>query len=363
MKKRIISLIMVVVLSFSLTQNIFAVEQNDDAISFVSNHLTSIFNSLIDVEDFNLQNTDPNNLYIGNPIMFYANENGHTSYASLYPLIYNDLSKPSVLGFSRIIENDSGERTIDYCTNPAPEVNEFISEYGNTPFCIIRYDDYTKVLGQDTPELNILLASETTVDLDGLYFGDLEFSLITPKVKLSLPTHGTSIYAVQHNSLNVPDIRQKGKYTCWAACIASIVDYHYGYSLDSTNIVVKAANAGIITTGDKGATLTEAKQVLDLYGGRNTKHTSYLSYNDLVSCINSDCPLWLAGINIDNSDDMGHAVVARGYYYDSNTGSKTMYYMEPNSGFRASEFPSSGAITYTNGSSNYRNTGYIICNK
>lgn len=45
----------------------------------------------------------------------------------------------------------------------------------------------------------------------------------------------------------------------------------------------------------------------------------------------------------------------------SGSGSRYMYYMEPDTGFRTASFPNSGGIIFTTGTEQYVNDAYILC--
>lgn len=162
------------------------------------------------------------------------------------------------------------------------------------------------------------------------------------------------------NLLRIPYVPQRGHTTCWAACAAAIVDYHYQYDYSSLTILTMAAEHGIVVTGKNGANLTQAKKLLDLFGGVNRVRYRHLTFQELIEAIDDGCPLWMSSIIADGSSNTGHAVVAYGYRRGPDGGG-TMYYMDPAGAMRMADFPKDGPVIYTNGGAMFRNNGFIVC--
>ncbi len=160
--------------------------------------------------------------------------------------------------------------------------------------------------------------------------------------------------------LALPYVPQRGLTTCWAACAAAIVNYHYHYEYTSLSILTTASEHGIVVTGKDGANLTQAKRVLDLFGGVNRVSYKPLTFAQFIKAIDDDCPLWMSSIIADGSANTGHAVVAYGYRRGVDGGG-IMYYMDPAGARRMADFPKDGPVIYTNGSLMFRNNGFIIC--
>ncbi len=121
--------------------------------------------------------------------------------------------------------------------------------------------------------------------------------------------------------LSVPVVKQS-KNTCWAACMASILN-HYGENLTISKILSKTGKSG-------KANYSEVKDFFALYGYSSTKFNQYsLTFAKIKTEINAGRPIWQAiGTNT-----RGHAVVIEGYQEKGTGSSNAISIMEPYKGY------------------------------
>ena len=182
------------------------------------------------------------------------------------------------------------------------------------------------------------------IDLNGV-----ERQYITPEVSLTLE-HIPQTKAAPV-TINVPQVKQNAKDSCWAACITSIAGY-YGITTTIDRVydiagVVKYKGASVYDIFD---TLSEPPFELEpeYYLSRAT---SCMSYGTIQSFVGSGRPL-VGCINYPPDEDgriKGHALVIRGYYLYTNSTSYagSISYMNPYSGYyEASNVKKSGSRPY-----------------
>lgn len=156
---------------------------------------------------------------------------------------------------------------------------------------------------------------------------------------LSLGTSNMNAYAAESKNLSVPIIMQGNNPWCWAASIASIVNYTTGSNLSAQNVVNAVGG-----TNDHGSIQNICKGYAN-YGFSCELKTRTLSYQEVKDSINAGKPIQALFIN--NSNE-GHSVVISGY---TDTGYGKYYsIMEPGAGTynMISENNGSPYITYNN---------------
>lgn len=130
------------------------------------------------------------------------------------------------------------------------------------------------------------------------------------------------IYSVNANGsgrwLGVPIIQQEVN-TCWAAAMASILQYH-GDNITVSNILSYTGKTG------QSANYTEVQSYFSHYGYSSTKfNQGSLDFSDIKTEINNNRPLWQAI----GKGTAGHAVVVEGYQAAGTDSSNTVSIMDP----------------------------------
>lgn len=361
--KRLLSVALTILFTLSFANSIAAhdITNNVPDIDFVALQMGEIISPLLDTNEFGINESNYNNLYVGSPIPIYKyNNNSLSDMTVQYPIICED----AIIGFARVLSYGTGEKTIDYGTDCASEINVYLKENNASSFCLI-YTDNGVYIG-NKGKMRLIRSYDNDISNIEQYWeiasnvsaSKLTYGSISCQKKIVVPLSEMSVQAVEHNSLNIDYIHQNGN-TCWAASIASIVNYLFDLDEDIISILELADSMDIIQTGKDGVNISNAKKILDTFGGSNTRYNTYITYTRLKNYIDNGYPAYIRGDST-TGGDTGHASVAYGYYY-SGTGSKYMYYMEPNTGYRTAGFPSSGGIIFTTGSTDYLNDAYILC--
>ena len=149
-------------------------------------------------------------------------------------------------------------------------------------------------------------------------------------------------------SLDITPIEQPTPYTCWAACIAMILNY-YGTSATVSSVV---SDAGVALN-----TYRLSGQCIDIltniYGyscgiegsSNGAQYESLTLYSLRGELFILSAPIF-AGFAVPG-ESLGHAVVIKGFTNPSS-GSATMTYIDPADGYiKATTIPSNGAVTIT----------------
>jgi len=366
MKKRIVSFVLALMMCFSLSMTAFAAEANQlTDQEFIASKISELIPAFLTATEFGVTEENYENLYVGNPITAYTYTNGENTGSYLqYPIIFENLHVKEIIGLARVIEHENGERTIDYGVNCAPQIQDYLETSENTSFALLYSENGVSIATASSQTMVKVYETTSLARMNAISLEEVDYALTDLEAieKIEVPTATFATRAVEHNSLNIEHISQGGT-TCWAACVACIMNYYYGTDFDSLDVLLQASDAGIITTGSSGLTISETKLVFESYtneyGISCTKKPTYFSYSTLKSYINDDTLFWARGSKTTGSG-AGHAIVPYGYYY-SGSGSKYMYYMEPNTGLKTAAFPSSGAIVFTNDASNFALDSYLIC--
>ncbi len=200
-------------------------------------------------------------------------------------------------------------------TSFSEEMNRFLDESKSNKYKIIIKGDglYIKD-GKSSSPLELI---NNTIDLKNV---DLESKVISDRFQLDpiLPLS-------ESNYLSVPVVLQGSRPWCWAASIASIINYKEDRSLTANN-VVNAIGGNSNTSGS----IENIFDAWDTYGYTPELYYNFY-YSDIKNCIDSDYPIHALLTDTSDPDDatLGHSVVIRGYSYDSGK----IYYsiMDPNS--------------------------------
>ncbi len=366
MKKRIVSLALALMMCFSLSVTAFAVETNrlTDQ-EFVASKISELIPAFLTATEFGVTEENYENLYVGNPITAYTYKNGENTGSYLqYPIVFENLNAKEIVGLARVIEHENGERTIDYGVNCAPQIQVYLETNENTSFALLYSENGVSIATASSQTMIKGYETTSAARMNTISLEEADYALtdIEAIEKIEVPTATFATRTVEHNSLNVEYVDQDGRPLCWAASISCIVEYHTGTSWSIDQIAQMAVDAGYNAVTDDGVNITQARHILNLFGGTNTLVNSYLTYNTLKSKIDLNCPLYIRGYCTDHLTE-GHASVAYGYYY-GGSGSKYIYYMEPNTGFKTASFPSSGGpliFTISPNSCTFANNAYIVC--
>ena len=158
----------------------------------------------------------------------------------------------------------------------------------------------------------------------------------------------TEVPTLETEECAITNFVYQGSYNiCWAACVATIVNYKKGYSLTAGNVATKMGHN--YTADDyAGASLSETVSALSRYGltyGSSGK----LSWSNVKSRINADQP-FIVCIE-EGSINAGHMLTGYGYscqYGDSEVDADSRYLQvwDPNGAKRSFSYYASSYSLY-----------------
>lgn len=146
-------------------------------------------------------------------------------------------------------------------------------------------------------------------------------SVITENTSISITAILTRNSTKQLNVPIKPNMSVNGKGICWAACVASVVQYRKGTTLyakgvfDDLELIYGATPSGIPTWINRGFSLYSV----------SVTQTASRSAGAVYSSLNSGRPVM---IDVFPNSGVGHSVVIAGVTYNSSGGTYTI--MDPN---------------------------------
>lgn len=360
MKKRIVSLALALMMCFSLSVTAFAEDTNQlTDQEFIAERLSTKLLSMVSTGDFGITPNNLYNLYVGNPITVYILENGEiTDSYPQYPIISDDSTSSEIIGLARVTEFE-GERLLDYGIDHAPEIQDYLDENGDIPLALVYAENEFFITDPTTQAVNFEPLETASLQLMALP-SSMQFTSIETTEKVNVPLQTYAAPSSTADYLAIDYVSQNGQPICWAACIASIVNYHQDRGLRAVDVALVANDLGYTDIVYSGVDITTSRKVINYYGGTNTVYLNKLSYSTIKTNIGNDIPLFTEGYRYEGITQKRHAVVIYGY---EPSGTKTIYYMEPNSGMKAIDVPTTGTIIFNGATTSYTYTNdkYMTC--
>ncbi len=214
----------------------------------------------------------------------------------------------SLVGADCLIYTTGGVVYADFNESVVELFNSRLNIAGNSDFESLSYNDkqnYVEtILNNDLSNLNL---SNIISSIDNI-------CVIEPSgEQLGV------VPSTEANTLSISNFVQQGNYNiCWAACVATIVNYKKSRSLSATT-VASAMNHNYTSSSYSGATATETVSALSYYGLTYSKTNSKISWTSVKSNISSNAPFIVC---ISNSSG-GHMLV--GYGYSCKSGDAEAY--------------------------------------
>ena len=342
MRKQIVAIILALVLTASILPT--------DALAadpFLTEVQTKTEQLLYTVElqktQFGFENVDFDTLALGNEI-------------PAYEVTENGLLKISTIHYFPVLSNEEWVATVIVTYNSNAEMSvELSTKYINNYETLLKSGDSGGVaLVYDNVAEYLFVGSNYSVV--GTYEEMFGRAKLTSSIALDdvvgLASHMRLTVGVGNNTratvnnvfLSVPQIEQPTDQTCWAASIASVLQY-YGESYDVYDVCTMA---GLSTS--QGANMYQCTDIIEdfgySWGKRNTLNDYYHSEvyieDVIVEMYINRSPVigrfW-------NEESSYHAVVLQGYVYDLMP-VNTVTYMDPYVGaYYSSTVPDDGKIT------------------
>lgn len=329
---RLSTFFLIILLTTTMGINGYSYNQTDAKENF-----ESLLPAILAAKDqFGISEDDINSLYIGSALSAYEEigDSIRPINAEMYPVF----SGAQVIGILTKETNVNGEIYFTYGIDFAPELDTYISQYGNQVSIIYRgLDVYAASDGKSAVLLKKLSdESLNSIFSDEMSFDNIVYSNIAPTDEVNIPA---SSRAAETKTLSIPYVSQRGP-TCWAACIASIVNYKKGTDLEAYEVVVACQP----NDAAGGASVNQiASYLTNQYGLSSYASNGEIQYDNVYWQINADKPMIISGYRNGNTGDGRHVVAVYGYYKDLSSLNESFYYMEPNTGFKIANFPKSGA--------------------
>ena len=325
---RIIKLILVFMLLFSNVYEVKAINVNNYLSNDVLLELAKEF-----VVKFDLSYSKKSNYYLGSEISIYDLNADNKSYtlratAKLYPVYKNEKVIFTIydMGGTAKISQDG----VDVLNKTLLESNQFVLLTDGTNYA--SYTNNEKIVSIDIKEIDIISISNTIQEIG--------FQTLT-KSKLENIDNIVVPYA---NSLNMPAKSQHTLFTCWAACIASLVHKYSGYNIDSLDVCydivdydesdvpsdkVEYFHVSVSSLNSSTRNFDQIKQYLYYVYNISTSHDSSFTvsdFNSLTNAIENNCASILGWVNESNGK---HVTVLTGYNRNSVTNLVYLYIMDP----------------------------------
>jgi hypothetical protein len=133
-----------------------------------------------------------------------------------------------------------------------------------------------------------------------------------------------SVYAASGISIHdVSAQKQQGGYLCWAA-VSSMAGQYLGKS-NATQYNIVTAAKGLYM--DTAGSVYDAQKGLAAYGVSSTALVTVPTYDNITSNINGNSNV-LAFMSKTGAT-LGHAFLIKGYYYNTDTSTQNLYYIDP----------------------------------
>ena len=347
---------MALILLFSLSASVFAtssLSNKEEAalIGKISDQLGTVSSNK---EAFGLSGVDFTNLALGNQFSVYRTTASGLEEVEFkqYPVMENG----RIVAVSTVRYTENGVIETDFGVDFAVQLQAYIDETGNTEFALI-YDDSAMYAYCADGSWEIIYLFSVAVNerlpIEEAFGTARRQAICTEAVSVKtflsipLPSRASAV-------LSIPALSQSGLPICWAASVASMVNYLKGTSYSAINI---ADNAG---TGYVGAPIATAASCLRSYTSSGfTKYNtsiynnSTMSFSTLKSKINDGLPIY---VHASQSGGAAHAVVAIGY---SDTGANYITYTESNTVTIRITSMSSGTFSFTLSGVTYTQSSYF----
>ena len=353
--KKIVRSILASVVAFCLAtmgSAVLAVENGRPEQGALENMLPAILGV---PSEFGIDAQNIEQLYLGDALMVY--EKTGSDIEALQAKVYPVFLEGQIKGMFTETVNISGEKNYTYGVEFAHELQKYINEYTNV-LALVYCEDNVYAVSSNYPVVCLSDGEKDAIDIFPLQVEDVYGQAVTPLYKLSAVQHAR---AAETKTLPIPYVSQRGP-TCWAACIASVVNYLTGTSLQTYQVVV-TCQPNAPAAGASAAKV--AGYLTNNYNLSSYSSNGPVQYENLYWQINANRPMLFSGYRNQSGssslDDNGrHMVAVYGYYKNLSTEVAQFYYMEPNTGFKVGTFSNSGAPQFQiNANQTYTQDRYV----
>lgn len=315
MKKKMISLLLVLSLVVGICPAAFAGEANTISVDTQSKMLQLLVSSMAEKELYGLESLDLSSVSIGSAIPTYSVSGNNLTPASvqLFPV----LSNGQITSIFTVFPDENGEIHAQLSSGMVETLNMYLPN--SAPFAII-YDDEGAYLYADSTvtllcegafieEKENLISNLSDDALDNVTVRRVTEALALDVNSFAAQIPAPCVEAAYY--LEVSKVLQTSDVTCWAACIASIVNTVKGTNYPCAK-VVQDLNGGINETKDMDFVING---ISSTYGIQYThNYAPRIGSATVIAQLQNGYPFFGGFVN-----GLAHMVVIRGINPNVNT--------------------------------------------
>ncbi len=357
--KRVTSMLLCLLMLFSISA--FALPnpssssetvESDSALEYAQIHLSNTLPFLKEDELSFLP--EDASVSLGSKIAMYDSTLTPLPY-SAYPVFYEN----DVIAIATVTEDEFGEKNFQIGVQFANELSDFIQEEENNQIAVIVEEDSICLINSQNESVMISNSETSNVPSSSALpngSANLSTSVISPSVSVSAALVTRS--GTDSGTVPVKYVSQGGRNSklCWAACMASIVNYYKGTNHSASQVAYAVG-------GDyDGQKLNDVAYWYNAhYGIVANQSYSKLSYDTVYNNASNGKPIHASCKNLTDTSDnaLGHDVVVRGCYISNSV----VYYriMNPwgvNGGLLVVQMRSDGSFDIV-GDDTFRQNKYL----
>lgn len=315
--------------------------QDDPWMDYAQEHLG---NTLPFMREEELSFLEPGcQVYLGKRLSAYNAQLGELPYA-MYPVFADG----QVIAIASVSEDENGELSFQAGPDFAEQLNEFIADNANVALVV---NEGSIQFINDEGETEILSYFEDSAAPAALSLTpDVEYSQAVPVTAIQ-EVPKSRAYGEDSGTVPVKYVPQGKDELCWAACIASVVNY-----FKDTNYTARSL-ADYLGKPYNNANI-ETWQIVFYYNEKFRMNSKVfyetLSYDLVYNQAHNGKPIH-ANLSAPGG---GHAVLVRGCYISNSV----VYYriMDPNVGTTSVQMKSNGTFTLHFNGKDYTQCEYLI---
>jgi len=314
--------------------------QDDPWMDYAQEHLG---NTLPFMREEELSFLEPGcQVYLGKRLSAYNSELGELPYA-MYPVFADG----QVVAIATVMQTEDGELSFQAGPQFAEQLNEFIADNANV--ALVVNEGSIQFINDEGETETLSYFEDSTAPAALSLTPDVECSEAVPVTAIQ-EVPKSRAYGEDSGTVSVKYVPQGDHFLCWAASMASILNYLKGTNYGAMSL------ASYLDAPDAGASITECQYwYIHIFDINAALFSSKLSYNIVYNNAYARKPIQahVEGRDTENKRH-GHAVVVRGCYISNSV----VYYrlMDPNYGFVSVQMNSDG--TFNIAGSNYTMTQY-----
>lgn len=309
--------------------------QDDPWMDYAQEHLG---NTLPFMREEELSFLEPGcQVYLGKRLSAYNAELGELPYA-MYPVFADG----QVVAIATVMQTEDGELSFQAGPQFAEQLNEFIADNANV--ALVVNEGSIQFINDEGETETLSYFEDSTAPAALSLTPDVECSEAVPVTAIQ-EVPKSRAYGEDSGTVPVKYVTQGNADICWAACMASIINYYKGTNYLASQVATATGN------GLQGAEPWEyTSWYNNVYQIKATLVQYPLSYDVVYSHASNGRPLHASLNNGSSQNYHGHSVVVRGCYISNSV----VYYriMNPwkyNGGLLVVQMNSNGTFSIDDG--------------